>query len=273
MTDDANKSELTKDVTRAAISWLDEKGFKPIETEVCVCIRPKAWIADLAAVITPTQTELINLKLIRRPPNFNFAHRDTVGYRQRYEALRKEWTTEYNKIVGVLTAIVEVKTSVADFRRETKWQRNEQYDKTNLRYVAMPTGMIDEKSWPDGWGILLYGQQKELIEDSKAPSLRCVRPSTLFSTSLEQSRSVILQIAVRRDHATRYARQRDFDRKMRVEDGERKSITRIQSAISFVLRIADGHSVEDAQSWTGIRYELPEYVLERIRDFQKKVIK
>jgi hypothetical protein len=66
---DRNKTELTQNVTRIASLWLNRKGFKPVETEVCVEWRhKKAWIADVAGVIAPTQTELIDLKLIRRPP-------------------------------------------------------------------------------------------------------------------------------------------------------------------------------------------------------------
>jgi hypothetical protein len=36
MVDDRNKTQLTKDVTAAAALWLQEHGFKPIETEVHV---------------------------------------------------------------------------------------------------------------------------------------------------------------------------------------------------------------------------------------------
>jgi hypothetical protein len=67
MIDDHNKTSMTKLVTAAAIRWLDEKGFKPVETEVAVA---DAWIADIAGSILPTNTELINLKLLKRRPNW-----------------------------------------------------------------------------------------------------------------------------------------------------------------------------------------------------------
>jgi hypothetical protein len=31
---DANKTALTHDVTAAAVCWLEERGFRPVETEV-----------------------------------------------------------------------------------------------------------------------------------------------------------------------------------------------------------------------------------------------
>jgi hypothetical protein len=62
---DRNKSPITHEVTDAVAVWLDAHGFKPVETEVPMVA---GWVADLAAVICPTQTELIALQLIKRPP-------------------------------------------------------------------------------------------------------------------------------------------------------------------------------------------------------------
>jgi hypothetical protein len=39
--DDLNKSPLTKQVTKASLAWLTEKGFKPVQTEVQVASR---WV-------------------------------------------------------------------------------------------------------------------------------------------------------------------------------------------------------------------------------------
>jgi len=64
---DRNKTDLTHAVTQAAMTWLDERGFKPVETEVEIA---RGWVADLASAIFPTPTELINLKLIPHRPDW-----------------------------------------------------------------------------------------------------------------------------------------------------------------------------------------------------------
>lgn len=65
MQDDYNKTAITKTITAAALTYLDERGCKPIETEV---LAAAGWISDLAAVVCPTITELTLLKLIKRKP-------------------------------------------------------------------------------------------------------------------------------------------------------------------------------------------------------------
>ena len=103
MIDDRNKTDLTKLVTSAAVRWLDEKGFKPIETEVPVS---PGWVADIAGSILPTNTELISLKLIKRGPRWS-----QPGYPEKW----KEWEASAAWLRRLLTVIVEVKTSKSDF--------------------------------------------------------------------------------------------------------------------------------------------------------------
>lgn len=270
-TPDRNKTELTQNVTRYAVLWLDAKGFKPVETEVSIGVS-RGWVADVGGAIMPTQTEYINLKLIRRPPRYDFDRRDKPGYQERYREVRDEWNTDYRKLPGILTAIIEVKTSVADFQRDIKFQIAG-YDTTNLRYIAMPAGLLAKEKWPTGWGILLYGSsdQIELNGGAPEPTLRCVQPSPLFNSSVEQSRRVILQLAIRRDHVSRYARLRAFQKRICIDNAERKSLTRIRQAISFVLGIAEGHSVEDAKLMSGLRVALPNHITERIDRLKEKL--
>lgn len=64
---DRNKTELTHKVTAAVYRYLDERGFKPLETEVPIC---EGWIADLGGVIIPTQSELQELKLLSARPRY-----------------------------------------------------------------------------------------------------------------------------------------------------------------------------------------------------------
>jgi hypothetical protein len=271
---DRNKTELTQNVTRVASLWLDSKGFKPVETEVCVEWRGrKAWIADVAGVIAPTQTEMIDLKLIRRPPRHDWSRRQDPVYENRYHELQKAWDEDYRKIIGILTALVEVKTSVSDFRRDEKWTY-ETFTATNLRYLALPTGLIPQEKWPDGWGILLFGSssQLQLSGHDDSPSIRCVRPSPIFPVSVEQSRDVILQLAIRRDHQTRYENLRKLNQEIRISDVERVSIDRVSKALDFALRIARGASIEEAKMMSALRCELPPRILEKVREFQKEIV-
>jgi hypothetical protein len=271
---DRNKTELTQNVTRVASLWLDSKGFKPVETEVCVEWRgTKAWIADVAGVITPTQTELIDLKLIRRPPRHDWSRRQDPAYENRYQQLQKAWNEDYRKIVGILTALIEVKTSISDFRRDEKWER-ENFVATNLRYIAMPTGLIPQEKWPPGWGILLFGSssQLQLNGHDETPSIRCVRPSPIFPVSVEQSRDVILQLAIRRDHQTRYEHLRKLNQEIRISDAERTSIDRVSKAMDFALRIVRGASVEEAKMMSALRCELSPRILEQVRELQKEIV-
>jgi hypothetical protein len=66
---DRNKTEITHNITRLAALWLDNHGFKPVETEVGV---DQGWIADIAGVGCLTQTEYIGLKLLKRPPRWHY---------------------------------------------------------------------------------------------------------------------------------------------------------------------------------------------------------
>lgn len=259
------KTELTQNITRACVLWMDAKGFKPVETEVGIS---SGWIADVASVIVPTQTECINLKLVRRPPRLDWSRRDDASYqahRSRYDA----WRADYEKTPGILTALIEVKSSVADFRGDKKWSLSG--SPTNLKYVAMPRGMIPQEKWPTGWGVILYGCSQPELNGNVASHLQCVRPSPIYEVSIEQSRNVILQIAIRRDNVGRYERLRKLSQRIRIEDNERKSLDRITHAISFALKIAEGHSVEESKLYSGIRSPLPPYILEKIEDFRKKV--
>ena len=273
---DRNKTELTQNVTRYAVIWLDAKGFKPVETEVSLgCWKSRTWIADVAGIITPTQTELINLKLLKHPPKWNYKKQSDTEYRKEHDKKHADWFAEYLRVAGTLTAHIEVKTSPADFRRDTKFALNG--SPTNLKYIAMPRGMIDESKWPKGWGIMLYGVCKQLdLLTNRAgmtPYLQCVRPSPLYEVPIKEQLGTILAIAVRRDHVSRYERLRQFQREIRIEDGERKTMARISSAISFILRIAEGSSIEEAKLMCGIRQELPPYILEKIECFKGKIPK
>jgi hypothetical protein len=242
--DDLNKSPLTCDVTSAVALWLDGMGFKPIETEVGMPWstreeNEKGWIADLAGVIFPTQTELINLKLLRRGPRWSLLDND--GKWEKNPAY-EEWEKERAAKQRLMTCLVEVKTTRADFLGDRKWNLPLP---TDLAYLAYPKGLVDPSEWPAGWGILEF-------HDGQVRQRRFPFPG---QTSSEQQRDVILSIAVRRDHHTRYARIREFNREDRERRNRDKGETRLRNIAYAVLDITQGkhESVENCLSYHGLK--------------------
>ncbi|WP_415907081.1 MmcB family DNA repair protein [Oleiharenicola sp. Vm1] len=233
---DRNKTFLTASVTRLAVEWLDGNGFKPVETEVAVAER---WIGDVVGVSTPTTTELVGLQLLRRAPRGpDFAQREKAGYDARvsaWQAKQAVWDAERAAMPRVLTIVIEVKTSVGDFRGDTKWNRPWP---TNLCYVAMPEGLVAQELWPRGWGVILCSQD--------GTEIRRVIPGELRPVAAEQNMDVVLAVAVSRDNATRYGRIRELQQKTRAELAPQETIARISSAVRFVLLCAKGVPVEVA---------------------------
>lgn len=243
---DRNKTGLTHDVTAVAASWLDLHGFKPIETEVPLCL---GWCSDLAAVITPTQTELIDLKLLRRKPRWTWN-------RKRYEVDDSDaasWQAEYKALDRVMTCCVEVKTSRGDFRRDKKWTFALP---TDMAYLAAPKGLTQPEEWPKGWGILEF--ESDVIHQ--------LRPPTPGVTTTEQQLGIVLSIALRRDHNTRYERIRELQKSERIEDGEQRAITRTGDIARLVLSVA--HAEYESVERTLERYRrtnLPPWVMEPLK--------
>lgn len=274
MIDDLNKTELTCKVTTAVGLWLDAHGFKPVETEVpmpMVAADEMGWIADVAAVIHPTQTELIELKMLPRRPRF---HRDPAGVDDseqlqliempdelEYESLMGTedeqtplWLDQCSALTRFMTCLVEVKTTRADFRGDRKWLATPPAD---LAYVAVPKGLLRVDEWPDGWGVL------EWTEDG----VRQLRTPQPRQTTLEHQFAITLAIAIRRDHHTRYARLREEQRTHRERHGEERIITNIARLAKAVLRIARGEndSVEVNLIFAGIN-KPPSRLVEQLRE-------
>ncbi len=231
MVDDRNKTPITKDVTAAAALWLQEHGFKPIETEVHCA---EGWVADLAAVIVPTTTELIDLKLVPRHPPY----RDQEAY--------TAWDVRAGALKRRMTALVEVKTTRADFRSDQthKWTS---IPPTALAFLAVPGDLIRPEEWPTGWGILEFVEGK--IKYRRAPEVR--------ESPANADADIILEIAIRRDHFTRYERSRDLQRKERVISAEHKMVQRFDQIARVALSILYGQyeNVETALSSNGIKID------------------
>lgn len=167
---DRNKTELTHAVTKATVAWLEDRGCKPLESEVPI---QAGWIADLGGVLAPTLTELRKLKFITSRPHWKNSNCE-AWYQHAYSLQR------------VMTCLVEVKTSRSDFVGDKKWKLP---IPTDVAYLAVPHGLVSPAEWPEDWGILEY------IESSD--HMRCVRVPALLSAAVEMQRDVILSIAVR----------------------------------------------------------------------------
>jgi len=254
--DDLNKSALTHDVTSAVALWMDEKGFKPVETEVPMpyltkSLDEKGWIADLAGVIFPTQTELINLKLIKKSPPYSFPIDDQEKWETNPEY--DVWAEELKTKMRLMTCLVEVKTTRGDFIGDRKWKLPLP---TDMAFLAVPKGLVAPIEWPLGWGILEFHEG----------SIRQKRAPVVGSTTVEQQRDVILNIAVRRDHHTRYARLKEYSQRDRIEGKRERETTTLRRLSSAVLTIARGQrqSVENALSLHGI-HKPDEILVDQLR--------
>lgn len=252
---DRNKSELTIAITKNVALWLDGKGFKPVETEVPVA---DGWIADVAGVCCPTQTEMLELKIIPRPPRYRGTnwHEEGSEYNKDYAV----WRVKHDAIPHPLTALVEVKTSRGDYMGDRKWMAEWP---TNLCYVAMPEGMIDPMHWPHGWGVILFSQNGAVVRKVHAPS--AIRP-----LDHEKQLWTIHSLAVARDHQTRYARLRELARKQRITDGEYTSIGRISHAIRFVGKVMAGMEIEAALEATYVKVKLPDHIRQELEALRQK---
>lgn len=244
---DRNKSELTHKVTQATYTWLDNHGFKPVETEVempWTNVKEKAWIADLAGVIVPTQTELVEMKMIPSPPRYNY-----MGKNDEYRAKREAWEALYKPLDRRMTCLVEVKTSRGDYCGDRKWTLT---PGTDLAFVAVPSGMVKPEEWPAGWGVF------ELRGDSVVK----VRNPVPRVATIQEHLDVIYQIAIRRDHRTRHADLREARKMERIENCETISIDRIDKIMDAVRDIMAGStwygapisSVEQALKIHNIRH-------------------
>ncbi len=216
---DANKTKATRELTKSVSSWLNEKGFKPIETEASVS---RGWVADLASVICPTRTEAQNLKLINRKPKWG------AGSSRCRRAVA--WEKTYHALPDTITAIVEIKTTVADFRQDQR--KFKRPPPAHLMYLAVPGGMLDASAIENNaWGLLYVS----------AEHCRCVhQPRLRTEISPEQVLRVVYEIGIRRDHFTRYARFREFDDQARQTDNDRINRTRVADAVRMVQSIVAG---------------------------------
>lgn len=219
--EDGNKTDITKRVTAAVCFWMDERGFKPMDTEITVDL---GWIADVAGAITPTETELQDLKLIPRKPQWKRGC-DEAQYQQQ----RNDWYALRDQTSRLMTALVEVKTSRSDFIGDRKWTID---IPTDLAWLAYPAGLVSHSEWPDGWGILEYQESRDCVVTKRPPRIHVTNPT--------QQLSVVFAIACRQDNRDRYAQLKEALKRQRDDQNERRSLTRINDAIRMALAVARG---------------------------------
>lgn len=224
---DKNKSSLTHKITAGVQTYLDERGFKPIETEVPVA---NEWVADVASVTVPTETELQKMKLVGPCPHHQWSGpngwKQTLPiFQQKYAA----WKQTVDALPNMITAVVEIKTTKADFQRDDKWTRS---SPANLRYIAIPSGMLTRSEFPVGWWVLEFGVKGKLLRVAQKGNLDIVR--------VEDQLNVVHAIAIRRDHRTRYEWLRGIRKQFNARQTEQKQHYRVEKIASAMLDVING---------------------------------
>lgn len=253
---DANKTKLTRQITQAAATWLDQRGFRPVETEVQVA---EGWVADLAGFCYPTRTEAQALKLIGQKPDWHwYKHRDLT---EEFYAILELWESAYVALPSPITAIIEVKASIADFARDTKWNA---IAPAHLLYVAAPSNLIQLDALNLHWGVLSL---------TKGGDVRLVRAPRVNPVNTEQTLGLVCQIAMRRDNFTRAERLREFDKQAREDDNARINRDRLSSLMSAVLAIVKGDSVQESLRSHCGNTALPDWQIRQLEEMASKARK
>lgn len=257
---DVNKTAATHRATATAVYYLAQRGYKPIETEVGVY---DGWVADIASFVYPTTTELKKLKLLRKE--------ERGGYRvvpvdaKYHEGLN--FTDRYG--AGPFTAIVEVKTTKADFLKDVGFKFSGKIFPAHFCYVAYPKNL--GVSVPHGWiGLLLNDECDRVVKvelESCMDDMHPQWPSDMVD--------LIAAVAIRRHHLTEYAEKRAFVKLYNAKESQRKKEWRLENAVDAIAAcICDGKSLDKGfVSWRikgkFVRDHI-ETAVTRIRDFCQK---
>lgn len=251
---DENKTPLTHRVTAVAAAYLDGGGFKPVETEVDVAPH---WIADIASFVYPSMTEAKNLKLISR-----VKHSDAD---QLYGELRYRYNFP-------LTAVVEVKTSVGDYKKDLSTKFDGRIFPAHLCYLAYPHGMIDKEAIPEGWiGLETTGEGDRVrkVHTGKAWHLHHQKPGDVTD--------LIARVAIRRDHRTRYAAIKAFVKAHKSEraaiDRQSKTAHILETLISWLKNEGFYKDYMLEELFASHRFKVPKYLETHIKHFESLRLK
>lgn len=211
---DGNKMALTHRITAVAMAYFDACGFKPVETEVCIA---SGWIADIASFVYPTPTEAKKLRLNHRfgnDPNYNW-----------YDDLHSRYGYMY-------TGIVEVKVTRSDFLKDLETKFNNS-PPAHLAFIAFPTGMIEEREIPIGWmGLKCSKDGSKLVKRVGWGKVHPRHPGDTID--------FIAQVAIRRDHRTRYEFMRSLMRAYRATEKEGRKTYKLSSVIQVIASWVKG---------------------------------
>lgn len=263
-----NKSPLTHAITSGVQTYLKDKGFKPIETEVPI---EEGWVADVASVIVPTPTELQIMKLIPKRPSYTVVTQqpqDPEWWKSdAYKKLLNEqdkkfadWKAKINAIPCPLTAVVEVKTTRSDWMTDTKWNR---ISPVNLRYLAIPAGLLKRTEFPVDWFVLEF--------NAEGRCLRVAQQGNITDVSAEKRMWVIHEIALKRHHRTEHVWQRSVMKRFAAGQTASKQNYRVGNVAKALLDVLNGggtynKSVEECFRFYGIDFNrLPHFVREEVK--------
>lgn len=232
---DRNKTELTLRVTEAAALWLSGIGCKGCETEVLVA---RGWVADLAAFWSPTRTEARKQKLV-------------------------SWELPFEKLPGYISIACEVKTSIGDFRKDTKWDREPPAD---IRILFMPSRMVPKAEWPKGWWVVLHHDAGGHAAVAQRAPLQIVSDA--------QRLRMAFALAERRFNRTNYAMWRDLARSHRNRENEEINRQRMDSAVNSVLDYLEGKAEIEGAWIPGQqgRFHVPFWLKERLETARAKFV-
>lgn len=248
---DLNKTPLTHRITALAAAFLDAHGFKPVETEVSV---GPGWVADVASFIYPTMTEAKKLKLVK---DRKLLHPD-----QMQDMARLVYCCG-----PLLTAIVEVKVTKADLKKDWERKLNCKTWPAHLCYIAYPKGLIDRKEIPPGWhGIECSEDGERIIKIHNTwGGIHPQHPGNICD--------LVAAVAIRRAHRTRYREMRDWMRSYRAREREREREKdyKVRDVIAAIADYLAGEgfsgkaeSITDALRWIGFKKKIS-------KDLQQKL--
>lgn len=106
-----------------------------------------------------------------------------------------------------LTFAVEVKTSLSDFKKDLGRKYAQDYKFLNVGahvcYLAVPCSLREEAEKVCSWGTIICSEEGERI-------LKVTPPRWITAMHPKDIIDFIANVAIRRDHRTRYRKMRDF---------------------------------------------------------------
>lgn len=224
--EDRNKSSVTCAITAQAIEHLKYIGAKAIETEVPL---GSAWIADIAALWSPTPTECLRSKLLPPRKKVQVVHEWEGGKFTRTEDdPAQKWDEMYSHLPGDITIVHEVKTSYSDFNRDDKFTREPAGDLQILSYLK---GCIPEHRLPKNWW---------LWEHTAGGRLKVAPCPIINHVDWDKKFWLAAALAERQHNRVFNKWQADLQKKYRMEDTLRTAAYRIRNIAKIVHEVARG---------------------------------